>query len=80
MTLVLVVTVSAGAVELAEVVDGEVGNGDGTATVVLDDLVVGALSTTTDDVKGAVTGLEGEGVYSNQEGDVSHEPQNQLRG
>lgn len=56
------VTVAAGAVELAKVICGEVFDADFAAGVVLDDLVVGALGTTTDDAVGAAAFLEGEGV------------------
>lgn len=57
------VTVAAGAVELAKVIDGEVFDADFAAGVVLDDLVIGALGSTADDAVGAAAFLEGEGVY-----------------
>lgn len=63
VTLVHLVAVSAGAVQLAEVVHSEAGDADGAAAVVLDNLVLGALRTTTDDGEGTVASLEGEGVY-----------------
>lgn len=53
MALGLVLAVSAGTVELAEVRDLEAVNGDGSGAVVLDDLVLGANGTTASD--GGVT-------------------------
>jgi hypothetical protein len=62
-TLELLLAISARAVQLAEVLNGEVFDDDGTAAVVLDDLVIGTLSTTTNDLVGAGAGtLEGEGI------------------
>ncbi|KAJ8116580.1 hypothetical protein OPT61_g2028 [Boeremia exigua] len=55
--------VSAGAVELAEVGDLEAVDGDGTGTVVLDDLVLSASGTTTGD-GGVTVLLEGESVLA----------------
>lgn len=57
------VTVSAGAVQLTEVCDCKARDSHSATAVVLDDLVLGALRSTADDVEGAVAGLEGEGVY-----------------
>lgn len=62
VALVHLVAVSAGAVQLAEVVHGEAGDAHSAAAVVLDDLVLGTLGTTAGDSEGAVTSLEGEGV------------------
>jgi hypothetical protein len=66
--LVHVVAVAAAAVELAEVLDVEVGNGDGAGTVVLDDLVVSAKGAAALDVGrvAAVLGLDGEGVLTDR--------------
>jgi len=57
------VTVSAGAVQLAEVCNCKARDSHGATAVVLEDLVLGALGSTADDVEGAVAGLEGECVY-----------------
>jgi hypothetical protein len=57
------VAVSAGAVELAEVGDGEVGDVDGSAAVVLEDFVLGTLGSAADDLGGAGFLVEGEGVW-----------------
>ena len=53
--------VSAGAVELAEVGNLEAVDGDGSGTVVLDDLVLGAGGTSTGD-GGVTVLLQGEGI------------------
>lgn len=66
MLVGLAVAVSARAVQLAEVVDGETGDVQGTATVVLEDLVLSPEGTTTRDV-GSVAGtllLDGESVLA----------------
>lgn len=55
--------VTASAVKLAEVDGSEAVDGDGTETVVLDDLVLGAGSTATADKSVAVT-LDGEGILA----------------
>ena len=60
-TYAILLAVAARAVELAEVLDGEAVDRDGTNTVVLDDLVLGVASTTTDDLAVTVT-LEGKSV------------------
>lgn len=68
MTLVHGIAVSARAVQLSEVLNGEVGDLEGTATVVLEDLVLGTVGTAALDV-GGVTGvlvLDGEGVLANR--------------
>ncbi|EKG19819.1 hypothetical protein MPH_02888 [Macrophomina phaseolina MS6] len=57
------VAVAARAVELAEVGDGEAVNGDGADSVVLDDLVLGALSATAADGGVTVT-LDGKSVLA----------------
>lgn len=62
MALEHLVAVSAGAVELAEVVDGEVGDGEGAAAVVLEDLVFGALGSAADDGGDAGFLVDGQGV------------------
>lgn len=49
MALVHGVAVAAAAVQLAKVLDGEVGDGHAATTVVLDDLVLGAGGTTAAD-------------------------------
>jgi hypothetical protein len=63
---VLGLAVSARAVQLAEVGHGEVRDGDGTGTVVLDNLVVGSEGTSTLDVGGGagILGLDGEGILA----------------
>ena len=53
--------VSARAVELAEVVDGEAVDGDGSLAVVLDDLVFGTSGTSTNDI-GVSIPLQGESI------------------
>lgn len=66
VALVLGLAVAAAAVELAEVVDSEARNRHGAATVVLEDLVLGAESTAASD-SGGVTGsllLDGESVLA----------------
>lgn len=64
-TLELLLAVAAGAVQLAEVLDSEVLDDGRAAAVVLDDLVIGALGTTANDLVDAGAGtLEGEGVYT----------------
>ena len=55
--------VSARAVELAEIDDGEAVDSDGSGTVVLDDLVLCAGGTTASDGSITIT-LEGESVYN----------------
>lgn len=62
VALALLVAVAAGAVELAEVGDLEAVDGDGADTVVLDDLVLGALGTTAGDGGVTVT-LDRESVW-----------------
>ena len=62
-TYAILLAVAARAVELAEVLDGEAVDRDGTNTVVLDDLVLGVASTTTDDLSVTVT-LEGKSVLT----------------
>lgn len=62
MALALLVAVAARAVQLAEVGDLEAVDGNGTNTVVLDDLVLGALSTTAADLSVTVA-LDGESIY-----------------
>jgi succinyl-CoA synthetase beta subunit len=59
-------TVATAAVELAKVRDGEVGNGNGAATVVLDHLVLGAKGAAALDVGGvaAVLDLDGKGILA----------------
>jgi hypothetical protein len=64
VALVHGLAVSATAVQLAEVVDEEVLDADGSSTVVLDDFVVGALGATTDDVGCARLLLDGDGVLA----------------
>ena len=54
MAFVHIITVAAAAVQLAEVLNSEAADADGATTVVLDNLVVGTVGTTTDDV-GCVT-------------------------
>jgi hypothetical protein len=49
MALSGLLAVAAGPVQLAEVVDGEAVNSDGTSAVLLDDLVFGSGSTTAND-------------------------------
>lgn len=63
MALVAGLAVTAGAVELAEIHNGEAVDGDGTLSVVLDDLVVSGLCTTTLD-KSIAIALKGESVYN----------------
>lgn len=60
------VAVAAAAIKLAEVLDEEAGDGESTATVVLEDLVLSTLSTATDDVGGArgTLLLDGESVFA----------------
>ena len=66
MALVHGVAVPAGAVQLSEVLDDEVRDGDGAGAVVLQDLVVGAVGTAAGDVGGVarVLVLDGEGVLA----------------
>ena len=61
--LELLAAVAAGAVQLAEVLHGEVLDGHLAAGVVLDDLVVGVAGAAADDAVGAAAAaLEGEGI------------------
>jgi len=60
----IVAAVSAGAVELAEGVDVEVLDADGTETIVLEDLVGSGFSPTTIDVGGTGVGFESSSVYT----------------
>lgn len=60
-TYAILLAVAARAVELAEVLDGEAVDRDGTNTVVLDDLVLGAGGTSTGD-GGVTVLLQGEGI------------------
>lgn len=62
-TYAILLAVAARAVKLAEVLDSEAVDGDGANTVVLDDLVLGVASTTTDDLAVTVT-LEGKSVLT----------------
>jgi len=67
ITLALRAAVSAGAIEFSICVCVEVDNVDGTATIVLDDLVGGLVGTTSDDpgvLSGSVA-LDGDGVLAN---------------
>lgn len=66
VTLVHGVAVAARAVQLAKVLDGEVGDLEGATTVVLQDLVLGAVGTAALDVGGVagVLVLDGEGVLA----------------
>lgn len=67
MALIHVVAVAAAAVQLAKVIDGEVGDRHCTRTVVLDYLVTGTEGTTSLDV-GRVTAvlkLDGERILAN---------------
>ena len=57
------VAISAGAVEFSEVGDGEVGDVDGSGTVVLEDFVLGALGSAADDVGDTAGLVEGEGIW-----------------
>jgi hypothetical protein len=61
VALVGLLAVTAAAVQFAKVHDGETVDGDGALAVVLDHLVVCALSSSANDLAVAVT-LEGEGV------------------
>ena len=61
MALGALLAVSAGAVELAEVGNLEAVDGDGSGTVVLDDLVLGAGGTSTGD-GGVTVLLQGESI------------------
>lgn len=66
MTLVHGLAVAARAVQLAKVLDGEVGDLEGATAVVLQDLVLGAVGTAALDVGGVagVLVLDGEGVLA----------------
>jgi hypothetical protein len=62
--LPVLLAVSTAAVKLSKISDGEAINGDGTNTVVLDNLVGSTTSTTTDDLTVTVT-LEGQCILAN---------------
>jgi hypothetical protein len=62
--LPVLLAVSTAAVQFSEISDGEAIDGDGTNTVVLDNLVGSTTSTTTDDLAVTVT-LEGQSILAN---------------
>lgn len=63
MTLIRVVTVSTRAIKLSKVVCGEPLDVYGTRAIVLNDLVLGALGTTSNDIERAGSCLQGQGIY-----------------
>lgn len=56
----LLLAIAAGAVQLAEIADIEIGDSKGTAAVVLKNLVGGALRAASNDLRGAGGLLDGE--------------------
>lgn len=63
MALIHLIAISARAIKLSKIVRGEPLDVDGTGAIVLNDLVLGALGTTSDNIERARSRLQGQCVY-----------------